>query len=111
MLLKSLQVEEGSQALITTENIKILPDFRNMGVPDSGVLFHVLEFPKHGELSFGKSIKKKKVFSLEYLKASKLSYVHNGNEEIVDSFVFEMEIKVISINLTLEYMWVSCCVL
>ena len=36
----------------------------------------------------------RRVFTLEHLKANKLRYLHNGNEDIVDSFVFEMEIKV-----------------
>ena len=35
----------------------------------------------------------RRVFTLEHLKANKLRYLHNGNEDIVDSFVFEMEIK------------------
>ena len=73
----------------------MVPDFQQMGVPDTGVLFHVIEFPKHGELSFGKNSKRKKVFSLEHLLGGRLRYLHNGNEDIVDSFVFEMEIEVI----------------
>ena len=35
----------------------------------------------------------RRVFTLEHLKGNKLRYLHNGNEDIVDSFVFEMEIK------------------
>lgn len=93
VLLKSLQVEEGSQAVITTDNIKVLPDFKKLGVPKTGVLFHIIEFPKHGELSFGQNFKKKKVFSLDHLTSNKIQYIHNGKENVVDSFVFEMEIK------------------
>ena len=117
-----------------------------------GVLFHLIELPRHGDLSFGKGSKRRwgfdfknfytgskqwkmssncensvhdlhnlssllqslssftlskfiacsleshlstfrRVFTLEHLKANKLRYLHNGNEDIVDSFVFEMEIK------------------
>ena len=93
MLLKSLQVEEGSQAVISTDNIKVLPDFEKLGVPTTGVLFHIIEFPKHGELSFGQNFKKRKVFSLDHLTSNKIHYIHNGKENVVDSFVFEMEIK------------------
>ena len=40
------------------------------------------------------------MFTLEHLKANKLRYLHNGNEDIVDSFVFEMEIKVVISTIT-----------
>ena len=42
----------------------------------------------------------RRVFTLEHLKANKLRYLHNGNEDIVDSFVFEMEIKVVILTIT-----------
>ena len=42
----------------------------------------------------------RRVFTLEHLKANKLRYLHNGNEDIVDSFVFEMEIKVVISTIT-----------
>ena len=92
MLLKSLQVEEGSEGVITTDNIKVLLDFEKFGISSEQVLFHVIEFPKHGELSFGSNIKKKKVFSLDKLRSNKVVYLHNGKENVVDSFVFEIEI-------------------
>ena len=93
MLLKSLQVEEGSQAVITTDNIKVLPDFEKLGVSKTGVIFHIIEFPKHGDLSIGQNFKKRKVFSLEHLISNKIQYTHNGKENVVDSFVFEIEIE------------------
>ena len=92
MLLKSLQVEEGSEGVITSDNIKVLLDFEKFGISSDQVLFHVIEFPKHGELSFGSNIKKKKVFSLDKLRSNKVVYIHNGKENVVDSFVFEIEI-------------------
>ena len=63
-----------------------------MGVPDTGVLFHVIEFPKHGQLSFGEG-QRNRGFTLEHLNHNKLAYRHNGLEDVVDSFVFEMEIE------------------
>ena len=85
-------MEEGSQAVITTDNIKVLPDFEKLGIPSTGVLFHIIEFPKHGELSFGQNIKQKKTFSLNHLTSNNIQYIHNGRENIEDRFVFEMEI-------------------
>ena len=93
MLLKSLQVEEGSEAVITSDNIKVLQDFEKFGISSSSVLFHIIEFPKHGELSFGPNIKKRKVFSLAQLRSNKIVYIHNAKETTGDSFVFEIEIE------------------
>ena len=90
--LKSFQVEEGSEGLITSDNIKVLVDFEKFGISSSAVLFHIIELPKHGELSSGSDIKKRKVFSLDQLRSNKIKYSHNGKETVSDSFVFEIEI-------------------
>ena len=90
--LKSFKVEEGSEGLITTDNIKVLVDFEKFGISSSAVLFHIIELPKHGELSSGSNIKKRKVFSLDQLRSNKIKYSHNGKETVSDSFVFEIEI-------------------
>ena len=57
--------------------LQVLPDFKEMGVPDGkmkmliisdtivtdfpqgGVLFHLIELPRHGDLSFGKGNKRR----------------------------------------------------
>ena len=92
--LKSFQVEEGSEAVITTQNIKVLVDFEKFGISSgTAVLFHIIELPKHGVLSFGSNIKKtQRLFSLDQLRSNKIKYSHNGKETVSDSFVFEMEI-------------------
>ena len=79
--------------MISRENIKVLPHFDKLGVSETGVLFHIIEFPKHGELSFGQNNKKRKVFSLAVLNANTIRYIHNGKESVEDSFVFEIEIE------------------
>ena len=86
-------MEEGSEAAITSDNIKVLPDFEKLGISSAAVLFHIIEFPKHGELSFGQNIKKRKVFSLAQLRSNKVVYIHNGKENVGDSFVFEIKIE------------------
>ena len=86
-------MEEGSEAAITSDNIKVLPDFEKLGISSAAVLFHIIEFPKHGELSFGQNIKKRKVFSLAQLRSNKVLYIHNGKENVGDSFVFEIKIE------------------
>ena len=78
--------------MITSDNIKVLLDFEKFGISSAAVLFHIIEFPKHGELSFGPNIKKKKVFSLAQLRSNKVVYAHNGKEAVADSFVFETQL-------------------
>ena len=92
VFLKSLQVVEGSEATITSDNIKVLADLEKLGISSAAVLFHMIEFPKHGELSFGPNTKQRKVFSLAQLRSNKVVYLHNGKENLGDSFVFEIEI-------------------
>ena len=83
---------EGSEATITSDNIKVLADLEKLGISSAAVLFHIIEFPKHGELSFGPNTKQRKVFSLAQLRSNKVVYLHNGKENLGDSFVFEIEI-------------------
>ena len=83
---------EGSEATITSDNIKVLADLEKLGISSAAVLFHMIEFPKHGELSFGANTKQRKVFSLTQLRSNKVVYLHNGKENLGDSFVFEIEI-------------------
>ena len=83
---------EGSEATITSDNIKVLADLEKLGISSAAVLFHMIEFPKHGELSFGSNTKQRKVFSLAQLRSNKVVYIHNGKENLADSFVFEIEI-------------------
>ena len=83
---------EGSEATITSDNIKVLADLEKLGISSAAVLFHMIEFPKHGELSFGANTSQRKVFSLAQLRSNKVVYIHNGRENLGDSFVFEIEI-------------------
>lgn len=51
LVLTPLQVAEGDNTLITTTNIDVVLDYAKFGIRDSGVLFHVVEHPRHGKLS------------------------------------------------------------
>ena len=87
--MKSLQVEEGSEGVITSDNIKVLLDLKKLGISLTQVLFHIIEQPRHGVLS---EIKQRKVFSLDQLTSNKIRYSHDGSESVSDNFVFEIEI-------------------
>lgn len=45
-----MEVEEGSRVLITSHQLQVVIDFAKYGIPESGVLFHVIEQPNHGKL-------------------------------------------------------------
>lgn len=51
MVLTPLQVAEGDNTLITTVNVDVVLDYAKFGVRDSGVLFHVVDHPRHGKLT------------------------------------------------------------
>ena len=40
----------GGRSLITSHHLEVSSDYDAFGIRESGVLFHVVEFPKHGEL-------------------------------------------------------------
>ena len=47
---KVLEVSEGGRALITSEHLKVVVDYSFYGIPESGVLFHMVEAPTRGRL-------------------------------------------------------------
>ena len=47
---KVLEVNEGGRALITSDHLKVVVDYDYHGIPDSGVLFHMVSPPSRGRL-------------------------------------------------------------
>jgi len=43
-------VDEGKNALITTDNIDVVLDYRKYGVRDSGLLLHLVTLPEFGKI-------------------------------------------------------------
>lgn len=48
--LKILEVARGGKTLITSDHLHVVLDYRRYGIRESGVLFHVVEAPRHGRL-------------------------------------------------------------
>ena len=40
----------GGRSLITSHHLEVRPDYDAFGIRESGVLFHVVEFPERGRL-------------------------------------------------------------
>lgn len=51
--LNPVQVMEGENVLITTDNINVILDYAKYGIRDSGVAFYVSQPPRHGSVSTG----------------------------------------------------------
>ncbi|XP_075537464.1 chondroitin sulfate proteoglycan 4-like [Dermacentor variabilis] len=95
LALSPLRVAEGGSDLVTTEHIRLLVDHRDLGVSDTGVLFHVMDAPKHGalEIEVWHRGTPDNVFTLADLSTHKVRYTHDGSENHRDSAVFELEFR------------------
>ncbi|XP_077556598.1 chondroitin sulfate proteoglycan 4-like isoform X1 [Haemaphysalis longicornis] len=95
LALSPLRVAEGGSDLVTTEHIRLLVDYRELGISDTGVMFHVMDAPKHGalEIEVWHRGTPDNVFTLADLATHKVRYTHDGSENHRDSAVFELEFK------------------
>lgn len=93
--LNPVRVAEGGSDLVTTEHIRLLLDYRELGVSDTGILFHVMDAPKHGalEIEVWHRGTPDNVFTLADLATHKVRYTHDGSENHRDSAVFELEFR------------------
>lgn len=51
--LNPVQVMEGENVLITTDNINVILHYPKYGIQDSGVAFYIMQSPKHGSITIG----------------------------------------------------------
>ncbi|XP_064475257.1 chondroitin sulfate proteoglycan 4-like isoform X3 [Ornithodoros turicata] len=95
LALTPLHVAEGGSDLVSTEHIRVQLDYNEYGVSDFGVLFHVLDPPKHGilEIEVWHRDVADSVFTLADLATNKVRYTHDGSEEHRDSAALELEFR------------------
>lgn len=77
--LTPLECPEGETRPINRNNIHMVLDYPKFGVRDTDVLFHVIELPKHGQLSFDlwtQQINQDKLFTLLDLSEGKVSAIN-----------------------------------
>ena len=92
--LQDLVVREGGRSLVTQTNIDVLLDYQSEGLRDSAVVFHLVNNPKHGELTIditSRSNNDNQLFTQLDLKRNKVTYVHDGSETRSDSLGLELE--------------------
>lgn len=83
----------GGRVLITAHHLEITADYNAHGIKESAVLFHVLEFPKHGRLdvTFWER-DDDNIFTLLDLNTDKVHYISDrDSSDTSDSVVFEIE--------------------
>ena len=72
-----LEVSEGNRGLITSEHLKVVVDYGFYGIPESGVLFHIIETPSRGRIEVSLwNQKKDDIFTLVDLNTDKVSFFY-----------------------------------
>ncbi|XP_062290022.1 chondroitin sulfate proteoglycan 4-like [Scomber scombrus] len=109
LLLRKLEVAEGSRAPLEPKHIKVNLDFRKLGIHPSQFMFRIEEQPVHGQLRLDlspdpdgmleegqertitmESEEKDRTFSMLDLWQGRVMYVHSGSEDQQDFFMFSV---------------------
>uniref|UniRef100_A0A3Q2PEK0 Chondroitin sulfate proteoglycan 4-like n=1 Tax=Fundulus heteroclitus TaxID=8078 RepID=A0A3Q2PEK0_FUNHE len=91
LLLRTLEVAEGGQALLEPKHMKVNLDFRKLGIHPSQLMCLVVEPPVHGQLTIGIGAEEKdRTFSMLDLWQGRVMYVHSGSEDQNDFFTFSI---------------------
>ncbi|KAM9841260.1 chondroitin sulfate proteoglycan 4-like [Aulostomus maculatus] len=102
LLLRKLEVAEGSRAPLEPKHMKVNLDLQKLGMNPSQFMFHIEEQPVHGQLRLdlspepeGRAItteveEKDWTFSMLDIWQGRVMYVHSGSEEQQDFFMFSV---------------------
>ncbi|XP_052794323.1 chondroitin sulfate proteoglycan 4-like isoform X2 [Mya arenaria] len=86
-------VGEGSQVTLSTDNIEIVYDFKQLGIRESGIMIYVVKKPKYGEIEVDLGRRRNSdVFTYLDILGKKVKYKHFGSEEVYDEVLMEVEI-------------------
>ncbi|XP_029296168.1 LOW QUALITY PROTEIN: chondroitin sulfate proteoglycan 4 [Cottoperca gobio] len=89
--LKDLVVQEGSRASLDAKHIKVLLDFKKLGIRQSQIVFHIREQPIHGQIRLDVDQDyEENTFSMLDLWHGRVMYIHGGSEEPDDFFMFSI---------------------
>uniref|UniRef100_UPI0037E766E9 chondroitin sulfate proteoglycan 4 n=1 Tax=Semicossyphus pulcher TaxID=241346 RepID=UPI0037E766E9 len=91
MQLKNLVVQEGGRASLEAKHIKVLLDFKKLGIRQSQIMFQIQEQPVRGQLRLDvDQDQEKNTFSMLDLWHGRVMYIHGGSEEMDDFFMFSI---------------------
>ncbi|KAK9890480.1 hypothetical protein WA026_010562 [Henosepilachna vigintioctopunctata] len=91
LAVKPLEVMEGANAIITTDNLHMILDYQKYGIEDSGVRFHIIDGPNHGTVNVWPQ--DSNIFTLSEVINDKVHYIHEGLEFFQDNIVVELDFK------------------
>ncbi|XP_060894515.1 chondroitin sulfate proteoglycan 4 [Labrus mixtus] len=91
MQLKNLVVQEGGRASLEAKHIKVLLDFKKLGIRQSQIMFKIQEQPVRGQLRLDVDQEQEEnTFSMLDLWHGRVMYIHGGSEELDDFFMFSI---------------------
>lgn len=91
MQLRNLVVPEGGRASLEAKHIKVLLDFKKLGIRQSQIMFRIQEQPVHGQIRLDVDPdQEKNTFGMLDLWHGRAMYIHGGSEEPDDFFLFSV---------------------
>lgn len=91
VVLRNLVVPEGGRASLDSKHIKVLLDFKKLGVRQSQIMFRIQEQPVHGQMRLDiDQDHVENTFSMLDLWHGRVMYIHGGSEDPDDFFMFSI---------------------
>ncbi|KAJ0067658.1 hypothetical protein NL108_009769, partial [Boleophthalmus pectinirostris] len=89
--LRNLVVPEGGRASLEAKHIKILLDFKALGIRQSQIMFRIQEQPLRGQMRLDVDPDQEEhTFSMLDLWHERVMYIHGGSEDPDDFFMFSI---------------------
>uniref|UniRef100_A0A3B3TXG6 Chondroitin sulfate proteoglycan 4-like n=1 Tax=Poecilia latipinna TaxID=48699 RepID=A0A3B3TXG6_9TELE len=90
LVLRTLEVAEGGQALLEPKHVRVNIDFRKLGIHPSELMCRIVDPPVHGQIIEIGAKEKDRSFSMLDLWRGRVMYVHSGSEDQNDFFMFSV---------------------
>ncbi|XP_023124945.2 chondroitin sulfate proteoglycan 4 [Amphiprion ocellaris] len=88
---KNLVVQEGGRSSLDAKHIKVLLDFKKLGIRQSQITFRIREQPVRGQIRLDvDQDQEENTFSMLDLWHGRVMYIHGGSEEPDDFFMFSI---------------------
>ncbi|XP_037113803.1 chondroitin sulfate proteoglycan 4 isoform X2 [Syngnathus acus] len=89
--LKPLIVDEGGRASLEAKHIKVLLDFKMLGIRQSQIVFEIREQPTRGQIRLDvDQDRAENTFGMLDLWHQRVMYIHGGSEDPDDFFLFSI---------------------
>ncbi|XP_070179454.1 chondroitin sulfate proteoglycan 4-like, partial [Littorina saxatilis] len=90
---ETLNVKEGGEAVINTNTIDVVFDYRNYRIREIAVRFRVIIPPRFGRLEVDRGQRQSESFTLLDLLMAKVKYIHDGTDSHLDDITVEMSVN------------------